>query len=155
MLPQSAPAESIDSSWTLGSIGFEEWAPWAVFVKDLFVVVLTPCETSNVAQGNIWMLGNTIPSRDSPSWRPWVSQTRVPRVPKAADPKPGIRDPHLSSWVDTLYTFWVILPTTKLKVYTFWDHIPTIKLKVYTFGDNITHYKSKSVDFWGAYEVSN
>ena len=51
--------------------------------------------------------------------------------------------------------FGVILPTTKLKVYTFWDHIPTIKLKVYTFGDKITHYKSKSVDFWGAYEVSN
>ena len=23
------------------------------------------------------------------------------------------------------------------------------------FGDNITHYKTKSVHFWGAYELSN
>ena len=26
---------------------------------------------------------------------------------------------NLSSWVDTLYTFWIILPTIKLEVYTF------------------------------------
>ena len=33
--------------------------------------------------------------------------------------------------------------------------LPTITLTVYTFWDNITHYKTKSVGFLGAYELSN